>query len=66
MYWLGVTSQDHVPGEELRGLRGRLPQLTDAAWLRQRQVVEMASVRSIASEIGCNRSTVHRALVIAG
>jgi DNA-binding CsgD family transcriptional regulator len=42
------------------------PQLTDAAWLRQRYLSEKASTADIAAELGCGEHSVRRALTTAG
>src|SRR3954468_1948315 len=42
------------------------PQLGDENWLRLRYVEQRISVRDIANELGCDRSTVIAALAAAG
>ena len=40
----------------------RFPQLGDRAWLRRRYVIEGKTLRAIATEVGCQPSTVAQAL----
>src|SRR3954452_14087499 len=47
------------------GRRRRYEQLGEPSWLRRRYVEEGASLRIIAAEVGCNPSTVYRALAAA-
>jgi hypothetical protein len=50
----------------LRGVPRIYPQLCDQYWLRLRYVEHRISVRDIADELGCDRSTVIAALAAAG